>query len=94
MRSSLVMPFFRFQAEASGITLASVTLTLAGLSWGSTAALTGFVPGVTIRGSTGVVLSLWIIRFLFGTGEAATFRVAARSVQGWKVFEQRLNAPE
>lgn len=94
MRSLLVTLFFRFQAEASGIALALVTLTVAGLSWGMTTALIGFVPGVAIRGSTGVVLSLWITRFLFGTGQAATFRVAARSARGWKVFVQPLNAQE
>jgi ACS family glucarate transporter-like MFS transporter len=64
-------------------------LTLAALSWGITTMLTGLVPGLAVRGRTGIFVSLWLIRFLLGAGEAATFPVAARAVRNWMPAGQR-----
>ena len=66
-----------------------LTLTLAALLWGITTVLTGFIPGTVVRGATGVFLSLWILRFLLGSAEAATYPVAARSVRNWMPAHQR-----
>jgi MFS transporter, ACS family, glucarate transporter len=66
-----------------------LTLTLAALFWGITTALTGFVPGVIVQGAAGIFSSLWILRFLLGSAEAATYPVAARSVRNWMPAPQR-----
>jgi MFS transporter, ACS family, glucarate transporter len=58
-------------------------LTLAGLSWGVTTLLTALVPGVLVKASVDVFGALLVIRFLLGTGQAATYPVAARAISNW-----------
>ena len=60
-----------------------VVLTVAGLVWAVTTALTGLLPGFVIPAAAGVFVSLWIVRFLLGAGEAATYPVAARAIANW-----------
>jgi len=58
-------------------------LTLAALSWGIATVLTGLVPGLLIGSGSGIFISLLVIRFLLGAGEAATYPVAARAIANW-----------
>lgn len=60
-----------------------VVLAVAGLVWAVTTALTGLLPGFVIATAAGVYVSLWIVRFLLGAGEAATYPVAARAIANW-----------
>ena len=60
-----------------------VVLTVAALSWGVATILTGLVPGKLITGSAAAFVSLLVLRFLLGIGEAATYPVAARAVANW-----------
>jgi ACS family glucarate transporter-like MFS transporter len=60
-----------------------LVLTLAGLSWGITTFLTALVPGTVVTGATGALVSLIIIRFCLGAGEAATYPVATRAIVNW-----------
>lgn len=60
-----------------------VVLAVAGLVWAVTTALTGLLPGFVIPAAAGVYASLWIVRFLLGAGEAATYPVAARAIANW-----------
>ena len=60
-----------------------VVLAVAGLVWAVTTALTGLLPGFVIPTAAGVYVSLWIVRFLLGAGEAATYPVAARAIANW-----------
>ncbi len=58
-------------------------LAIAGLTWAATTALTGVLPGMVIQGAAGTYLTLWLMRFALGAGEAATYPVAARAIANW-----------
>ena len=58
-------------------------LTAAALAWGLATLLTGLVPGLLVRGVTAAFVSLLVLRFLLGVGEAVTYPVAARAVANW-----------
>ena len=66
-----------------------ITLAVAGLCWGIVTVLTGLIPGVIFKGASAVFLSLWIIRFLLGSAEAATYPVGTRAVRNWMPVTQR-----
>jgi MFS transporter, ACS family, glucarate transporter len=59
------------------------TLAAAALLWGVASVLTGLIPGSLVKGTTAVFISLWIIRFLLGCAEAATYPVGTRAVRNW-----------
>lgn len=63
-------------------------LALAAATWGVTTILTGLVPGLLLTG-TAAFLTLLVVRFLLGVGEAATFPVAARAVANWTLSSER-----
>ena len=56
------------------------TLTLCGLLWTAATLLTGLVGGL---------VSLFLIRFLLGVGEGATFPTATRAMQYWVAKDRR-----
>ena len=58
-------------------------LTAAALVWAVATALTGLLPGFVFPAAAGVYVSLWLVRFLLGAGEAATYPVAARAIANW-----------
>lgn len=58
-------------------------LTVAVLSWGLLTLLTGLVPGLVVRGASAAFVSLLILRFMLGVGEAAMYPVAGRVVANW-----------
>lgn len=60
-----------------------VVLAMAALVWAVTTALTGLLPGFVIPAAAGVYLTLWVVRFLLGAGEAAMYPVAARAIANW-----------
>jgi MFS family permease len=59
---------------------ARMTLTVCGLLWTAATLLTGLVGGL---------LSLFLIRFLLGVGEGATFPTATRAMQYWVPKDRR-----
>ena len=65
-----------------------LVLTLSALVWGITTVLTGLVPGILLTG-TGALVSLMVIRFVLGMGEAATYPVAALAVSRWSPGSER-----
>jgi ACS family glucarate transporter-like MFS transporter len=69
-----------------------LVLALAALSWGIMSLLTGFVPGMVIPGSIGVLGTFLVLRFLLGAGEAATYPVAARAISDWLPPTERARA--
>ena len=66
-----------------------LTLTVAALLWCVTSALTGLLPGRILSGSLAVLSSLFVLRFLLGAGEAATFPVGARAIRNWTPLSER-----
>ena len=60
-----------------------VVLTAALISWGFLTLLTGFIPGLIVRGAAAAFLSLLVLRFVLGMGEAAMYPVAGRVVANW-----------
>jgi MFS transporter, ACS family, glucarate transporter len=66
-----------------------ITLTLTALLWCITSLLSGFLPGTHVKGAASVILCLWILRFLLGAGEAATFPVGARAIRNWTPLWER-----
>jgi ACS family glucarate transporter-like MFS transporter len=64
------------------------TLAAAGLLWGVATVFTGLIPGF-VKGTTAVFLCLWIIRFLLGCAEAATYPVGTRAIRNWMPAAQR-----
>lgn len=64
-------------------------LTIAALLWCLTTALTGVLPGSIITGTVAVIVSLWVLRFLLGAAEAATFPVGARAIRDWIPLQER-----
>lgn len=67
----------------------SITLTGAALIWCVTSVLSGYLPGMYVRGKASVILCLWILRFLLGAGEAATFPVGAIAIRNWTPHSER-----
>ena len=65
------------------------TLSVAAFLWGITTILTGLVPGFLVNGTIGIFVSLWFLRFLLGTAEAATYPVGTRTVRNWMPYAQR-----
>jgi MFS family permease len=59
---------------------ARLTLTLCGLLWTAATLLTGLAGGL---------LSLFLVRFLLGVGEGATFPTATRAMQYWVAKDRR-----
>jgi len=59
------------------------TLALAGVTWGIASMLTAFVPGRFVVAGASVFVTLLVIRFLLGIGEAATYPVATLSIANW-----------
>lgn len=51
--------------------------------------LTGLIPDFIFTGTGAVFLSLWIVRFLLGSAEAATYPVGTRAVRNWMPVMQR-----
>ncbi len=81
---------FQIPGGALGDTIGPrLTLSLAALFWGIVTVLSGIIPGAIVQGSTSVFVSLWILRFLLGSTEAATYPVAALSVRNWMPARQR-----
>ncbi len=60
-----------------------LVLSLAACWWGLTTLLSGLGPGTLLAGTTGVLGTFFVLRFLLGVGEAATYPVAARAVANW-----------
>lgn len=58
-------------------------LTAATAIWITTTLLTGMVPGKIAPAGAGAFVSLLLLRFLLGVGEAASFPVAARAIASW-----------
>ena len=65
-----------------------LTLAMAALLWGAVTVLTGSMPGLLVTG-TGAFVSLWVLRFLLGSAEAATYPVGTRAVRNWMPISQR-----
>lgn len=63
-------------------------LTAVILSWGLLTVLTGLVPGLLVRGPAGAFISLLVLRFLLGVGEAPMYPVAARVVANWMPVQE------
>ena len=66
-----------------------LTLSIAALIWCLTSVLSGLLPGFYVRGTVAVIVCLWILRFLLGAGEAATFPVGARAIRNWTPLWER-----
>ncbi len=66
-----------------------LTLTIAALLWCLTSVLSGFLPGSYVNGTFAVIFCLWLLRFLLGAGEAATFPVGARAIRNWTPLWER-----
>ncbi len=62
---------------------ARLVLTLSGVICGVATLLTGLMPGLLFKGSLAVLLSLLVIRFALGAGQAATYPVAMIAVSDW-----------
>src|SRR5947209_4260909 len=65
------------------------TLCAAALLWGVATALTGWIPGQIVSGAIGSFAILWLLRFLLGSAEAATYPVGTRAVRNWMPPAQR-----
>ncbi len=63
-------------------------LAVAMLSWGVMSLLTGLIPGLVVRGAAAAFISLLILRFLLGVGEAAMYPVAGRVVANWMPVQE------
>ena len=53
------------------------------LLWSLFTILTGLLPGTIVHTVSGTISLLWLLRFLLGAAEAATFPVASRAVHLW-----------
>jgi MFS transporter, ACS family, glucarate transporter len=90
--SSFLWGYAIFQIPAGwmgDVVGARITLTLAALLWCITSLLSGFLPGTYVKGAASVILCLWILRFLLGAGEAATFPVGALAIRNWTPLGER-----
>jgi ACS family glucarate transporter-like MFS transporter len=66
-----------------------LTLAAAAVLWGVITILTGALPGLAMKGAAAAFLSLWTLRFLLGSTEAATYPVGSRAVRNWMPMSQR-----
>lgn len=66
-----------------------ITLTVAALIWCITSVLSGYLPGTNVKAAASIILCLWILRFLLGAGEAATFPVGALAIRNWTPHAER-----
>ena len=64
-------------------------LTAAALVWVAATALTGFAPGMAIPGGAAAFVTLLILRFALGAGQAALYPLAARTVGNWMRASER-----
>ena len=64
-------------------------LSIATLVWAVTTALTGLVPGLFVPGGTAAFVSLLVLRFSLGVGQAALYPLAARAVRNWLRVSER-----
>lgn len=90
--SSFLIGYAMFQVPAGmlGDTIGPrLTLAAAAILWGIITILTGCVPGQLLKGTIAVFVSLWVLRFLLGLGEAATYPVGSRAVRNWMPMSQR-----
>ena len=90
--SSFLIGYAMFQVPAGmlGDTIGPrLTLAAAAILWGIITILTGYVPGQLLKGTIAVFVSLWVLRFLLGLGEAATYPVGSRAVRNWMPMSQR-----
>ncbi len=69
-----------------------LVLSLAACWWGLTTLLSGLGPGTFLAGTTGALGTFFVLRFLLGSGEAATYPVAARAVANWLPPTRRARA--
>src|ERR1700722_6332448 len=60
-----------------------LTLALAGVSWGLATVLTALIPGKFVVAGASVFVTLLVIRFLLGVGEAATYPVSTLAISNW-----------
>ncbi|MEO6214325.1 MAG: MFS transporter [Vicinamibacterales bacterium] len=84
--SSFLLGYSLFQIPAGilGDTLGPrKVLAMAGVTWAATTALTGLLPGFVIPAAAAAYLTLWVIRFALGAGQAAMYPVAARAIANW-----------
>ena len=58
-------------------------LAIIAISWGVLTFLTGFVPALMAASATGAMVSLVVVRFLLGVGNAPLFPVYAGTVANW-----------
>lgn len=90
--SSFLWGYATFQIPAGWIADVvgpRITLAIAALTWCITSVLSGFLPGTYTQGAASLMLCLWILRFLLGAGEAATFPVGARAIRNWTPLWER-----
>jgi ACS family glucarate transporter-like MFS transporter len=66
-----------------------IVLAIAAFCWGLTTLLTGLIPGVLMTGTVAVIGALFVVRFLLGVGEAATYPVSARAIANWMPPSER-----
>jgi ACS family glucarate transporter-like MFS transporter len=66
-----------------------LTLCAASLCWGAATVLTGLIPGKIVTSAIGSFAALWMLRFLLGSTEAATYPVGTRAVRNWMPASQR-----
>jgi len=66
-----------------------ITLAIAGLFWGITTVLTGFLPRMFVAGTAAMLLALVVVRFILGATEAATFPVGSRAIRNWTPPSER-----
>ena len=60
-----------------------VALTVAGLVWVLTTALTGWLPGQVFSSGVGIMASLIVVRFMVGVAHAPIYPIQAAVVERW-----------
>lgn len=84
--SSFLIGYALFQSLAGAIGDAigsRLTLGAALLIWGLATIATGLVPHALVAGANSALISLIVVRFVLGVGEAATFPVGSSVVHRW-----------
>ena len=66
-----------------------IVLAVAAASWSLLTFLTGSVPGIVVTSASGILFSLFLLRFLLGATEAATYPVATRAIASWVPSNRR-----
>jgi ACS family glucarate transporter-like MFS transporter len=59
------------------------TLTWAAIVWTATTLLTGLIPGTLVPVGTASLVTLMVLRFTLGLGEAAAYPLASRAIASW-----------